>query len=71
MESKPKNFKEALDQLENQTEQIIDCIKPHVEEAKAKVTSEVEKNPWAALGIVAVVSFLLGLLLAPRSRRDD
>lgn len=89
MDSKPKNFKEALDQLEDQTDRggsnfrqyledeikklegAIDRLKPHVEDAKAKVTKEVEANPWAALGIVAFVSFLIGFLLAPRSRRDD
>ena len=71
MDSKPKSFQDALEQLEKNFENAMDTLKPQLEDAKEKVAKEVEKNPWMAIGVVAIISFLLGILLAPRCRRDD
>lgn len=95
MNSKPKNFTEAIDELENgngfksriqselhKLEETLEKIKPHIEEltekagtevkkAKAKVEDEVQKNPWAAIGIVGLVFFILGFLFAHKGSRRD
>ena len=98
-DSKPKNFRSAIDQLEQQFEnkgtdvrarleeelrKIQDTLAnlgPHVNDIKDKVTDEfhatkhkvekeVQKNPWAAIGLVALVCFIVGAIFAPRRGRD-
>ena len=98
MNSKPKNFSEALDELENFTsskaqdlksklqselhklEDRINELKPQLDEikdkvreeagkAKSKVEEQVKENPWAAIGIVGLIFFVLGVLFG--SRRGD
>lgn len=101
MGEKPKNFSEAIDQLENATngmtknlydqlkgelshlEETLEKIKPEIENIKGKVTHEakrakdsvetqVKENPWAAIGIVGLIFFILGLLFGGTfSRRKD
>ena len=99
MNSKPKNFSQALDDLENIThsagsdlksklqaemrelEEKIRKLKPQLDEikermgdevkkAKDKVETQVKENPWAAVGIVGLIFFVLGFLLAGRGRND-
>lgn len=74
---------EVRDRLEQELHRIEDTIeklKPHIDELKSKVNDgfhetkdkvekEIEKNPWAAIGIVALVFFVIGFLLSGR-RRD-
>jgi ElaB/YqjD/DUF883 family membrane-anchored ribosome-binding protein len=96
MGSKPKNFQQALDELEDlatshgtdlksrlqreleELEAKIRHLKPQVEDLKDKVNEEVHKakdkmeeqvkdHPWTALGLVALVFFILGILLSRRS----
>ena len=98
-DSKPKNFRSAIDELERKTdgngtdfrarlEEELSKIKdtlakldPHIDGIKTKVTDEfhttkdkvekeVLKNPWAAIGIVALVCFILGAIFSPRKGRD-
>lgn len=58
-------LKDELSKLENK-------FGDEFKSAKGKIEHEVHKNPWMAIGIVAVIAFLLGLILAPRgSRRSD
>ncbi len=100
MSAKPRNFTQALDELEqyassktrdlksklsdelHHLEEKIEELKPQLEElkhragdeakkAKNKVEEQVKENPWAAVGIVGLIFFVLGFLLAGRSRRDD
>jgi ElaB/YqjD/DUF883 family membrane-anchored ribosome-binding protein len=100
MNSKPKNFAQALDQLNqfaettgenlkhkleaelHSLEEKIQTLKPQLEDiksrvkdeagkAKEKVEEQVKENPWAAVGIVGLIFFVLGFLLAGRSRRND
>ena len=65
----------SLDELEETLKQL----KPHLEElkhkageglnkAKDEVEEQVQKNPWAAIGIVALVFFMLGFLFSRRDR---
>ncbi len=99
METKPKNFRTAIDELERNTdsngsdfrarleeelhkiEDTLSKLKPHIDDIKTKVTDEfhttknkvekeVQKNPWAAIGIVALVCFILGAIFAPKRGRD-
>jgi len=99
MDSRPKNFRSAIDELERNTdgngsdfrarleqelhrvEEMLNNLKPHINDLKDKVTDEfhttkdkvekeVQKNPWAAVGIVALVFFILGFLFSHRGRRD-
>ncbi len=99
MSSKPRNFSQALEELENlssstatelknrlqtefkRLEDQIDEIKPHLEDLKDKVQSEalaaknkvekkVKANPWTTIGIVGLVAFLLGAILAGLSVRE-
>jgi ElaB/YqjD/DUF883 family membrane-anchored ribosome-binding protein len=96
---KPKNFSQALDELEDLTrttgsdlkrkiqeelhdlEDKIHKLKPQLDElkgrardeaykAKDRVESQVKDNPWAAIGIVGLIFFVLGFLLAGRRGRD-
>jgi len=63
-------------------EEAVEKLKPHLEElqrlareeggkAKAKVEAQVNQNPWAALGIVGLIFFILGFLFASSGRRND
>jgi ElaB/YqjD/DUF883 family membrane-anchored ribosome-binding protein len=69
MSGRPKNFSQAIDELE----ETLSTLKPQIDEigAKAKKTVEekVEENPWMAIGLVGLVLFLLGFLLGSK-RRD-
>ncbi len=99
MSGKPKNFSQAIDDLENghekagngdfqsrlksefhKIEETLASLRPHIEDlsgkvgeeakkAKAKVEDKVQENPWAAIGIVGLIFFILGFLLAGK-RRD-
>ncbi len=78
-----KRRDDMRDRLEEEIERIeetIDKMKPHLEELRGKLNEgfhetkdkaerEIKKNPWAAVGIVAFVFFIIGFLLAGR-RRD-
>lgn len=97
MNSKPKNFSQALEELEDlsngtaqdlktklqselhRLESKIADLKPQLEEiknrvqdeakkAKGKVEDQVKENPWATIGIVGLIFFVLGFLF---SRRND
>lgn len=102
MSGKPKNFSQAIDDLENggadtngnggfrahlqtelqKLEETLNKIKPHIEDltekagteakkAKAKVEDQVQKNPWAAIGIAGLIFFVLGFLFAHKGSRRD
>ena len=77
MSDKPKNFSQALDELEKFT----NSIRPHLEEfqdrakeeafkTKHKVEEQVKANPWATLGIVGLVLFVLGIIFASQRRKN-
>ena len=82
--SRRKSLEKTIEDLENSEElsafeELMEDFKPKVDELKSKVEDgvhqakseverEVKKNPWAALGVVALVFFVLGLLFGRRSR---
>lgn len=98
MGDKPKNFSQAIDELErasqklglgdlneiqsrlkaelNRIQEQIDGLSDRAyseaKKAKGKVEDEIHKNPWAAMGVVGLIFFVLGFLFAFKtSRRND
>lgn len=64
---KPKNFSQALDELDELRTRIHD----EAVKSKDKIEEQVKENPWATVGIVGLIFFVLGFLLAGVSRRRD
>ncbi|MBX3020736.1 MAG: DUF883 family protein [Bdellovibrionales bacterium] len=72
-----------LEQELHKIEETLKTLKPHIEDlgnkfgdeakkAKDRVENQVGKNPWAALGIVGLVFFVLGFLFGfSGTRRRD
>lgn len=61
-------------------EETLNMIKPHIENladqagqeakrAKDTVENEVRKNPWAALGVVGLIFFVVGFLFGHKGRK--
>lgn len=84
MSDKPKNLSQAIEELEKHTdlEEKLSKIKAQLEEIRGKVGDEVNKakdtvesqvkaNPWAAIGIVGLVFFLIGLVFGSKGRSRD
>jgi ElaB/YqjD/DUF883 family membrane-anchored ribosome-binding protein len=75
-------FRAHLESELHKLEETLNKIKPHIEEltekagseakkAKDKVETQVKENPWAAIGIVGLVFFVLGFLFAFKGNRRD
>jgi ElaB/YqjD/DUF883 family membrane-anchored ribosome-binding protein len=100
MSSKPKNFSQALEELESlatsaggdlkrkiqdelhdlekkihqlrpQLDELKDRARDEASKAKDKVETQVKDNPWAAIGVVGVIFFVLGFIFAGAARRRD
>lgn len=74
------DLRERLEKELNRIEETLEKLQPHLEEFRGKINDgfhetkekaerEIAKNPWGAVGIVALVAFVIGFLLAGR-RRD-
>ena len=82
-ETKDGGFRARIQSELEDLEATINKFKPHVEEfaakageeahkAKRRVEGEVQKNPWATIGIVGLIFFVLGFLFASKkSGRQD
>jgi ElaB/YqjD/DUF883 family membrane-anchored ribosome-binding protein len=55
--------KKALADLKPHLDNLKDGIDKEVKDAQRHIETQVRENPWAALGIVGFVAFLIGLLL--------
>ena len=71
LQSELANLEEALAKIKPHIDDLGQKVGTEAKKAKDKVEDQVQKNPWAAIGIVGVVFFLLGFLLAGTRRRDD
>lgn len=78
--SKAQDLKSKLQSELHKLEDRINDLKPHLDEikskvqdeatkAKSKVEEQVKENPWAAIGVVGLIFFVLGVLFG--SRRGD
>jgi ElaB/YqjD/DUF883 family membrane-anchored ribosome-binding protein len=74
------DFQSRLKAEYHKLEETLADLRPHIEDlsgkvgeearkAKRKVEAKVEENPWAAIGIVGLIFFILGFLFASK-RRD-
>lgn len=74
-----KNFKEILEKDYEAVKAAIENIRPYLDdlkdnvgheakEMKKKTEEKVRENPWAALGIVGLVAFIIGLLIGNNRR---
>lgn len=79
---KATDLKERFEQEIHRLEDTVKSLKPQLDElqskigdeakkAKDRVENEVQKNPLAAVGVVGLIFFILGFLLAKSGRRDD
>jgi ElaB/YqjD/DUF883 family membrane-anchored ribosome-binding protein len=60
------DLKSKLENELRDLEEKIEKLKPRLENLKETATHEVQKNPWAAVGIVGLIFFVLGFLFASR-----
>ncbi len=65
-------LKPHLEDLKGHVGDIKGQVEDGAKKAKHKVEEKVQKNPWAAIGIVGLIFFVLGFLFATRrSGRSD
>lgn len=75
-------FRAHLQSELHKLEETLNKIKPHIEDladkagseakkAKTMAEQQVQKNPWAAVGIVGLIFFVLGFLFAHKGSRRD
>lgn len=80
MSKEPKNFSEAIEELERATcdrlrdlEETIHKLKPELEEqmqrTKTQVEGQMRENPWVTLGIAGLLFFILGFFLGNQKSR--
>ena len=83
MHAKPKNLSEALSELENladctganfhklkpKLDELKDRVQDEAKRAKATLEHQVKENPWATIGLVGLIFFVLGCLFG--SRKSD
>jgi ElaB/YqjD/DUF883 family membrane-anchored ribosome-binding protein len=73
-------FRSRLEREVHRMEEMLERMKPHLDDiggkvgeeahkARRRVEHEVKKNPMAAIGIVGLIAFILGFIFAMR-RRD-
>lgn len=77
--SKTKDFKDVLEKDFESVKKALEDIKPYLDDLKQNVSHEVKeakenaedkirKNPWAAVGIVGLIAFFIGLLIGNNRR---
>lgn len=74
------DFQSRLKSEFHKIEETLASLRPHLDDltgkvgdeakkAKKKVEEKVEENPWATIGIVGLIFFIIGFLFASK-RRD-
>lgn len=71
IEKEIHRLEETLKNLKPQIDEIQDRVSEEAKKAKGRVEEEFQKNPWTAVGIVGLIFFVLGFLLANRGGRGD
>ncbi len=67
-----KDLESKISELKPQLEELKSKVQDGATKAKDKVENRVKENPWASIGIVGLIFFVLGFLLAgTTSRKND
>jgi ElaB/YqjD/DUF883 family membrane-anchored ribosome-binding protein len=69
LEDEMSDLKRKLEDLKPAFEKFKETVSDEASDAKRRVEEKVKEHPYAAVGILAFLAFLLGFILA-RSRRD-
>lgn len=64
-----ENLEDTLAKLRPHIEEFSDRMGKEAKKAKGKVEDKVSENPWAAIGLVGLIFFVLGFLLGGK-RKD-
>lgn len=62
-------FKDAVEDLKPELENLQEKFESEVKKAKVKVKNQVQEQPLTTLGIVGLIFFVLGLFLGARCTR--
>lgn len=72
VESELSRLEDTFKGIKPQLGKISEEVAKETKRAKGRVEKKIHENPWAAVGIVGLVFFVLGLLLGLKSsRRSD
>ena len=69
LEDELADLKRKVEDLKPQFEKMKDTVVEEATEAKRKVEEKVKEHPYAAVGILAFIAFLIGFILG-NSRKD-
>jgi ElaB/YqjD/DUF883 family membrane-anchored ribosome-binding protein len=69
LEDEMSELKRKLEDLKPAYEKFKETVSDEASEAKRKVEATVKEHPYAAVGILAFVAFLIGFILG-NSRKD-
>jgi ElaB/YqjD/DUF883 family membrane-anchored ribosome-binding protein len=56
-------IKKTLESLKPQLDEIKSKVEDEAKQAKNKVETQVKDHPWAALGIIGLLAFIVGWIL--------
>ena len=71
MQSELHHLEEQIEKLKPQLEQLKNDAQEKLKKTKDNVENQVKENPWAAIGIVGLIFFVIGFLLAGRNSRNS
>ena len=69
LQSELHKLEDRINELKPQLDEIKSKVHDEASKAKSKVEEQVKENPWATIGIVGLIFFVLGVLFG--SRRGD
>lgn len=70
LKSEFHKIEETLASLRPHLEDLTGKLGDEAKKAKSKVEGKVQENPWATVGIVAILAFVLGFFFASKIKRD-
>lgn len=71
IKSEFQKIEETLASLRPHLDKFSDKMGDEAKNAKSKVESKVQENPWATLGLVGLIGFILGFLFATKTKRGE
>ena len=64
-----RNLEARIEELKPQLDEVKAKVRDEAAKAKGKVEEQVKENPWATVGIVGLIFFILGFLFATKGSR--